>query len=233
MRRLLLLAGVCFGLTATLAWAAETKFSPIDVQPKANQKLTDDFHAANPGNNLAEVPQGAQTLGGVKFQIGERCMQLGSPTLAENGFDFPQAITGIAVGKRFSRLYLLHAMGNTIVLARDPEVLPKDKAVAKYTVHYEDGSQEVIPIIYGKDISDWWFAPGTDLQTAEPTQAKVAWEGKNEAVKNAQGDIKIRLYMTTWVNPKPKEKVTSIDFAQGKPDLPSAPFCVAITAEEE
>jgi hypothetical protein len=232
MKRSLVLAGGGFVLTAAPAWAAEKKFSPIDVQPKASHRLVDSFHSSNPGNNLAQVPKGEQLLAGVRFQIGERCVQLGSPILERNGFEYPKGVTGIPVGKRCARLYFLHALGYGVHIERNPEALPRDRSVAKYTVHYEDGSKEVIPVIYGRDITDWWYAPGSELHTAEPTHARVAWEGTNDSLKDAEGRIRIRLYVMTWENPRPEKTLKATDFATSDPDLPSAPFCVAITAEE-
>ncbi len=40
----------------------------LDLQPKANQKLKDNFHSDEfAGNNLADLPTGKQTFAGVKF----------------------------------------------------------------------------------------------------------------------------------------------------------------------
>jgi len=65
--------------------------------------------------------------------------------------------------------------------------------------------------------------------TPDATRGKVAWTGENEAAR-AQGK-KIRLYLTTWENPKPDKKVKTIGFSTKQ--TPCAPFCVALTAEEK
>ena len=57
----------------------------------------------------------------------------------------------------------------------------------------------------------------------------MAWKGENEHAKSL--NAKIRLYLTTWENSKPDKKVVSIDFSSTK-ETPCAPFCVAMTAEE-
>ena len=49
-------------------------------------------------------------------------------------------------------------------------------------------------------------APGAAL----PTDATVAWEGTNDCVKRMGAEI--RLFMSTWKNPKPSTAVASIDF---------------------
>ncbi len=231
MRRTIL-AGLVGLLWIALATAADKKFTPIDIQSKANVKLTDDFHADNPGNNLAEVPQGEQTLKSVKFKIGEKCMQLGSLQLKENNRDYPEKVEGIAVGRPFARLHLLHALGYGMIFEQEPDRLPKDKVIAKYILHYADKSTETIPVVYGEDIADWWFAAGEKNFDREATKAQVGWEGENEIAKKSQGRLKMRLYLMTWKNPKPDKKVTHIDFVTTTFKEGPAPFCVALTAEE-
>jgi hypothetical protein len=194
---------------------ARRRLTFLDLQAKANHKRADDFHSGRyPGNNLASLPAGEQTLGGVKFHIGEGVLQLGSSTIA----DKPEKVEGIPVGRRVAKLYILHATGYS------PE--EEEKRIGAYTVHYQDGTTATIPVVYGQDVMDWWKYPGA----ADPTRAKVAWEGKNEPAKN-EFDATIRLYLTTWENPHPEKAVATIDYASTM-DTPCAPFCVAITAEE-
>jgi hypothetical protein len=60
------------------------------------------------------------------------------------------------------------------------------------------------------------------------TRGKVAWEGESAAAKELQ--CRVRLYATTWENPKPGKRVNEIDFVRTK-DTPAAPLCVALTVE--
>jgi hypothetical protein len=182
----------------------------VDLGPQANQKLKEGYGAE--GNNLAALPTGEQTFAGVKFKIGPGLIQLSGKESA----DKPEKVEGIKVNATFSRLYILHA---THWGARD------DAIIGYYTVTYHDKSQETIPIVYGKDVLDWWWT----ADSKEPTRGKVAWKGDNDDAKN--GGSRIRLYVTTWKNPEPARKVVSIDFASTNADK-AAPFCVAITAEE-
>jgi hypothetical protein len=92
-------------------------------------------------------------------------------------------------------------------------------------VTYDDNSQETIPIVYGKNILNWWFTEGE----AGPTEARIAWTGDDaNANRNAK---KVRLYLVTWTNREPTKRVVSIDFGIAKATN-TAPFCVAITAEK-
>jgi beta-lactamase regulating signal transducer with metallopeptidase domain len=194
--------------------AADKKWIFVDLQPKANHKLKEDFHGTRfPGNNLESLPQGEQTLEGVKFKIGESLIQLTS-TMQEVA-DLPEKVEDIKVNAKFAKLHILQAVG----WRADDDAL-----VGEYTINWENGSSVTIPIVYGKDVLDWWCYP----DSGEPSNGKVAWKGENEGAKTLNATI--RLYLTTWENPKPELKVKSIDFSTTK-QTQAAPFCVAITGE--
>src|SRR5262249_21176010 len=74
-----------------------------DLQAKANQKLIDDVNLA--GNNLAALPQGEQTLAGVRWTIGTGLIQLSEKLTT----DRPEKVEGINVGKTCAKLHFLHA----------------------------------------------------------------------------------------------------------------------------
>jgi hypothetical protein len=189
------------------------RFRSIDLQPWANQRLDDTFHSGQyPDNNLTALPTGEQTLGGVKFRIGKQLIQLGSR------IDKPDKVDGITVGRRLAKLYILHATGYST---------EDDTQIAEYTIHWEDGTSVTIPVVYGKDVLDWWKYP----DSGEPTRGKVVWSGENEPARK-EFDASIRLYMTTWENPKPNLRITSIDYSTVG-ETSCLPFCVAMTAEEK
>jgi hypothetical protein len=184
----------------------------LDLQPQANQKLKDNFHSSDfAGNNLAELPRGNKKFAGVTFHIGDGLIQLASTIVK----DKPDKVQGIAVGQAFARLHILHGTGYNV---------PEDTLIGKYIVHYQDKTRETIEIVYGKDVRDWW--DGQDRK--EVTRGKVAWKGSNAAVK--QNNANIRLYLMTWKNPHPRNKVVSIDYLSTKTTA-AAPFCVAMTVE--
>jgi RNA polymerase sigma factor (sigma-70 family) len=184
----------------------------LDLQEKANQKLTDNFHSAAEGNSLSDLPTGMQTFADVKFSIGRGVVQLGSQKVK----DMPEKIEGIKVGQKFDKLHILHATGYYL----DQEVL-----IGEYVIHYTDKSTEKIEIVYGKDVIDWYLYP----DAKEPSRGKKAWEGINENAKKY--NAKLRLYVTTWDNPHPGKEVVSIDYISTMTDC--APFCVAMTVERK
>ena len=207
------LSGVILVLAIRFAAAQDAPAIYLDLQPHSNQKLTQGL--GSEGNNLASLPKGEQTLAGAKFKIGDGLIQLVG--MAEPFL--PEKVQGIKVGKTVKKLYILHACHHDSW---------EDAIVGYYTVNYDDNSQETIPIVYGKDMCDWWFF-GDAKDARKPTRGKVAWTGTNDDTKNQGAGI--RLFLTTWKNPQPERKVLSIDFGSTNYTF-AAPFCVAITAEE-
>jgi hypothetical protein len=175
---------------------------PIDLGPHVNQKLDERFHDYHPGNDLAALPKGRQTFAGVKFTVGKGVVQLGAGK--------PNKVEGIKVGLKAEKLHFLHAGGHQ-------NGASLNTPIGKYVVHYADKTEAEVEVAYGRDVVDWWVQEGV----ADPTRGKVAWEGQNKLSR-------VKLFLTTWVNPKPDKKIVALDYVTTKYN----PFCVAITAEE-
>jgi len=206
--------------------APPEKYTFVDLQPQANQKLKDPFGSGRDGNDLASLRTGPRTLLGVNFKVGESVIQLGSKFLKEQK---PTKVEGIKVGSTVHKLHILHSTGygrgnSDEGQESDASFIKDGTRIAEYVVRYEDGKTETIPVVYGEDVRDWWFTE----YSKGVTRGKVAWKGDNELAK--EFNIQIRLYLTTWENPHPGKKVASIDYVKTG-DGVAAPFCVAITLE--
>jgi hypothetical protein len=175
---------------------------PINLGRHVNQKLNERFHNYHPGNDLASLPTGRQTFAGVKFTVGSGVIQLGAGK--------PDKVEGIKVGLKAEKLQFLHACGHQ-------GGTPRNTPIGKYVVRYADKTRAEIEVAYGRDVVDWWVQPGV----ADPARGKVAWEGENKCSR-------VRLFLTTWVNPNPDKQIVTIDYVTTS----SNPFCVAITAEQ-
>lgn len=198
---------------------ANATFTPINLQPKANQPLNRPAKPGGRGNQLADLPRGRQSLAGVPFEIGESYIHLGGKGLRGK----PLAVNGIPVNQTVHRLHFLHATSNSGIHKRDGSGQRDGELIALYLVHYEDGTTADVPVIYGEHLRDWW-----NWDNSKPvTNAKVAWEGENTYAQ--RNGVTIRLYSSSWENPHPQKKVATIDF-QSANSL-SGPFCVAVTAE--
>lgn len=203
-----------FAITlTTLTWVPipQPKVTQLDLSAKANQELDKEFHSKTyPGNTLKSLPQGKQKLGGVEFNVGKKLIQTKSTIIR----DKPAKVEGIAVGHRFDKLHLLHATSHDVA---------NGVTIGHYVINYVDKTTVKIPLIYGRNVSDWWHAPNDKGLT----QGAIAWKGTNKAVK--QFKRVLCLYRVTWTNPQPGKVVSTIDLVSHAGRC--GPFCVAITTE--
>jgi beta-lactamase regulating signal transducer with metallopeptidase domain len=200
--------------TTATTQAAKNPVTLVALGGYANASLKDSWLPNVSDNDLSELKPGTCVLAGVPFEIS-RVVQLAGHGMARSGQPFPDAVTGIKLDRSFRKLHLLHACAG------------KEEAgtlVSKIVVHFEDGTQQEMPINYGQHVRDWWFwefDPVTDPNTT------MAWTGNNLNVRSQNGAL--RLYRTTWINPRPQARVVSVDFVSGHSR--SAPFMVALTVE--
>ena len=120
MSRFLIAILTCCAANAAFSDEKGKQVTYVDLQPIANQNLTDPLHGDYPGNDLAELPQGERTLAEVKFKIQKACVQLDSLELRRVGKKFPAKVK-IQVNKSFSKLHILHATGYSVLQSRHCE----------------------------------------------------------------------------------------------------------------
>jgi len=137
-------------------------------------------------------------------------------------------VNGIAIGRKFSRLHILHAA--TTCFAGDTESFKglngEPLAVAAYVLRYADGTQHAHEVVYGRDLRDWWWG-GRGDDEANVERATVAWTGSNAGTERYEA--KLRLFLCTFENPRSDVEVVGIDFVSKL--TPAAPFLVAMTVE--
>ncbi len=185
-------------------------------------------------DDLSRIPMGLQRMGEVLFDIrGVIWLRPKLSNPADTAFratchDFPERVKGIAIGRRFRKLYVLHA---TMTLR---EFGPKSMmdangqplTVASYVLRYADGTSHEHEVVYGRDLRHWWRGgPGDSEDSVE--RATVAWRGTNPMAE--QYEAKLRLFLSTFENPRPGVEVVAIDFVSKL--TPAAPFLVAMTVE--
>ena len=184
----------------------------IDLSRHYNALLTEHWHEGEGSSDLSELPHGVQTLAGVPFDL-RGLIQVGAHS--RRGEPYPREVAGVAVGLASERLHFLHAA----IFAFDPP----GTQIGNYVVRYAEGQTHEIPIVIGRDLADWWSQDVEDL-----TQMQIAWSGQNESSRVAGRTI--RLFKTTWENPRPAEVIQSLDFVTTNPR--ACPFLVAVTADE-
>jgi hypothetical protein len=209
-----LFLALAFSLALAVAVRADGKFTPLDLQSKANHRLADDLHETQ-GNHLGTVPTGMQQLEGVNYRIGPKFIHM----RGVHAMDMPEKVEGIKVDAKFERLHILHTTG----YGEGDDAVADGTEIGSYVVHYADDTTEKIPIVYGEDLRDWWENP----DRSDVKRAKVAWTGTNPAAEGM--GRKIRLFAVAWKNPHPDKEVKSIEIVSkgGECD----PFVIAMTLE--
>lgn len=226
MTRICPLLTSCLLMSPLAGFSQETKsFSVVNLQNHFTPKLTKKFGNDDREGNFLKLADRKKKLGGILFNITDGVIQLGNKVWVE----MPTKVEGIPVNKNFVRLYILHATGygggpNKPGMAWYVE---DGTRIGEYRIHFADRSSETIPIVYGIDVRDWWFRQ----DEAKTTRSKIVWEGEKELAKKY--DCRLRLYLTTWTNPKPQTPVIAVDYCGRKQQTVAAPFCVAMTVQRQ
>jgi len=163
------------------------------------------------GQDLLTFPAGLRIWDGILFDA-RGVIQLCSSH--PDWFQFPQSIE-IPVNNHFSRFHVLHSVAY---------VEREGVSVGAFQLCYSDGQRQDIEIQYGRDVRDWWISRDTKLYVEHGT---VAWTARRMSASLATE--KVRLFKTTYVNPRPEIDVVSINFVSKKTQ--SAPFLLAMTIE--
>ncbi len=202
--------------------ARDAKAGPrlIDLTGKYNGVLTEPWHPDANGlpagaNHLGSLPRGVQKLGDVDFDV-RGVVQVTGTQAEFAGAAFPDAVTGIKVGRKCKRLHFLHATGWRA---------EEGTTIGQYVLHYAEGETARLNIVYGVDARDWWVSGN---EPKEAKSAKVAWSGSNPASEAA--GTSVRLFKRTYENPRPELRLETLDLVSSQAD--SAPFLVALTVED-
>ncbi len=155
------------------------------------------------GQPFEELPAGEQQFGGVYWVIkGVTPVPASSSILA-------------SVGIAFHRIHLLHALDGTA---------GQGATVGHVRFHYRDGSTAELAIRYGEHLQDCRFAAFSPVR--DPGSA-MAWTGGNPETRAA--GLALRLYRTTFVNPRPAMPVESVEYSARATG--PAPLLAAVTID--
>ncbi len=199
-------------------------------------------------NDLADIPSGIQEFDDVQFDI-RGVVQLLGRVMKSEGALFPEQVRDIKVDKTFEKFHVLHATSWQTQYGMH---------IGSYIFNYSDDTTHECKIIYGNHLLDWWryryetlepentviaWQGANDLSRTiikyqrNPKRARIESviktivgmdTTKQEDDINAASNP-IRLFKTTWKNPRPDVQVKSIDYISKMTNC--APFLVAITVE--
>jgi hypothetical protein len=189
-----------------------TPAAMIDLTSHYNGSLK-GWLEGDPSENLAGLRAGRTTIGGVDFDA-RGVIQLGSRQYAL--LHRPAAVSNLVVGFHCRSLVFLHG------------TVRQDAAgtnICQFTIHFEDGSSNVVPVAYARDAQDWLVGSSKPpLENAHAVPRKVR-------AKAPGSGTNLYLHVTRWTNPVPDVAVRRIDFVSLM--TWSSPFLVAVTAETE
>jgi WD40 repeat protein len=161
------------------------------------------------GISLSELPGGLQNLNGVAFDVRGVVQLTGGGQHSRGARHLPRQVSDIPVNQGFRRLHLLHgSYGGPF-----PAV---GTSIALLVLHYADGTERQMPIRYGQDLHELGIRPPPQ------SPANVAWTG------TAEDGSQIRLYRSTWDNPRPGQTLATIDLVSA---MSTSPLIVAMTLE--
>ena len=198
----------------------------IDLSPFCNARLdawlyptVEDLGASF---SLAALPTGLVTLLDVAFDIRgvivTRAFERRGDRTERLWHRQPARVEGIPVRQRVRRLHVLQA-------ACPADAVADGTAIGSYVWHYTDGTTHEEPIVYGRDLRHWMI-PGEE-RTQDLERGRIAWVGDTPQAR--QMGARVRLYLTTYVNPRPEREVSHLDFTSRV--IQAAPFLVALTVE--
>jgi len=186
----------------------------VDLSEYYTSSLDDNWFC-HAGHDLRDLPKGVQEFGGITFDVRGLIQLAASKSLEVTGVVFPEAVKGIAVDRTGRRLHFLQAC----FWSTD-----EGAKLGDYVIHYADGQTRNAPILYGRNIMDWWVRP----EGGQLAEAEVVWQGSNPATRSMGLTTALSKY--TWENPLPEVEISTIDFISDL--IEAGPFLVAITVEK-
>jgi len=206
--------------------APAREFFVVDISRWCNRDLSDNERKTQcfglgPDNDLSPVPKGRQDMRGIPFLVTDPGKNDGKGMImlcGRDGDGLPQKVWQIGVGAKARSLIFLHTTTRTGCsrMSMYERLKREPKNVGRYVVHFEDGSKEIVPLVYRRNIVEWNNRLATGL-------APIVWTGATRA-----GSL-IQLCAFEWANPKPNVAIRAVDFESTV--LGVSPVLIAISGK--
>ncbi len=190
-------------VVAGTARAASGAAAGVDLAPWANIKLTEDWNGGA-NNNLGSLPAVLEQPGGGSFHFGDFIQLAGKRLRVSSGRMLPRSIGWVPLSRA--------ATGADFALAacyveHDEEL--QDTCIGSLFLLRSSGRGAVrIPLIYGRNVWDWWVPSGGHV--TEAPAAAVAWRGENPNARYNQHAL--ALYRLAWAAAEGQSPVSAVSF---------------------
>lgn len=196
---------------------ATERCTPLNLAAAVNMGFRDEIADDGKGgwfdqgeNDFAAMPLGKIKAAEVPFTVIDPAANAGRAAIMLRGTmrpGFPVEVRNIPVNAAAKQLYFLHTCGW--------DAKPGER-VFSYFVRYGDGTEEEIPIRYGREIGGWWGG--------RAEQAKIAVESSNAL------HTPVQLYCFRWRNSHPDKTIRTLDAISA--NGAGVPAIVAVTLEK-
>ncbi len=212
-----------FGGARTIIAGANLDYAPLDISKQANQFRSERGWFGDKSFTFAALPTGRQKFGGVPFEVFDfptspvpNAIMLGGPGVPGN---LPEQVSGIPVDRKADALFFLQAARIDNRRSNDELKAGKKFEVARYVVHYADGSTEKVPVYAEIDVDDY-----KQKAPAALPGAQLGW-----VLPYVGTAFSAAAYVQAWSNPRPEVAIASVDVQLGA-DRRGVPALLALTA---
>jgi hexosaminidase len=178
--------------------------TPIDIGTYGNVDLSQGFVGLDEGYTLNGVLK-PQRYSGTTFILNKAVALKGTHRRTET---YPQAVD-IALNNTAGSLAFLHAT---------PWSASAGIEIGAYVIHFDDGTTERIPLIYGTNISTWTDTAVSSINLLQ------GWSGET------QNGLPVAVNAFFWTNPKPNNVIDRLEFLSS--NMLASPVLLGLTLLE-
>jgi hypothetical protein len=160
--------------------------TPVDLSNVGNVDLSQGFVGLGSDYRLENILE-PQRFSGTIFSVNKAIALQGTHRRAEN---YPRAVD-IPLNKTAGSLAFLHTT---------PWSASAGTEISSYIVHYQDGTEESISLIYGNNISTWTDTNVTSINLLQ------GWSNKTV------NGLPVAVNTFFWTNPKPNTVIERVEF---------------------
>jgi hexosaminidase len=178
--------------------------TPIDIGTYGNVDLSQGFVGLDEGYTLNGVLE-PQRYSGTTFILNKAVALKGTHRRTET---YPQAVD-IVLNKTAGSLAFLHTT---------PWSASAGIEIGAYVIHFDDGTTERIPLIYGTNISTWTDTAVSSINLLQ------GWSGET------QNGLPVAVNAFFWTNPKPNRVIDRLEFVSN--NTLASPVLLGLTVLE-